>query len=72
MRSKELDVAIAILSRMAAQPGLETVRLAVLQQALRELKRARHSGKGIRKRTLRVTKLLAQLLEEPDDASSDK
>ena len=64
MRSKELDVAIALVTRMVTSWGSESVHEGQLRQALRELKALRKGGKIDRERVFMVAKLLSEVLHD--------
>jgi len=65
-KCKELDTAIATLTRLLASEGAKLVHRGQLRTALRELRRIRHGGGGKRdrRRLVRVVALISQIVCE--------
>ncbi len=62
MRSKDLDEAIVMLTRLLASNGAKPVHDGQLRKALREMKSLRRGGKLATRRVARVVNLVSQAL----------
>ena len=64
MRSKELDAAIAILSRLLLSPEAGQVHHESLRRALRELRTLKQGGKRSTRRIGLAVEIVSTILEE--------